>query len=181
MDYNKRAAMAVEEKNCVGLIARLYGKSGEVVVKMLDNFPKKAELLWVVVDQIATPLYVSSFSSQGASKAVVVFEDFQSEELVGQLMGKKLYAENAEQEDAEQGELQFLVGFEFEDLTSGGKGRVTTVYDSEMNPLLGVDFSGVQVEVLIPLAEQLIEKLDQKRKRLTMRLADGFFEAFVEP
>lgn len=177
MDYNKRAALAVEDKNCVGLISRLYGKSGEVVVKMLDNFPPKAEMLWVIVDQIATPLFVSSLSSQGASKAVVVFEDFESEELVGQLIGKKLYAENAEADDLQESELEFLIGFEFEDLTSANKGRVTAAYDSEMNPLLGVDFAGTLGEVLVPLAEPLIEKLDEKRRRLTMRLAKGFFEA----
>lgn len=179
VDYNTRAARAVEAENCVGLVSRLYGKGGELVIKLLDTFPQKAELLWIVSDRIATPLFLRSFATQGASKAVVCFEDFESEELAFLLIGKKLYAENAEQDqqdDDAQGVWSFLAGYRFEDLTSGHQGEVVEVYDSEMNPLLGVDFGGDLGEVLVPVADELVERIDKKRRKVTMRLAEGLIE-----
>lgn len=179
VDYNTRAARAVEAENCVGLVSRLYGRGGELVIKLLDTFPHKAELLWIVSDQIATPLFLRSFAAQGASKAVVCFEDFDSEELANSLIGKKLYSENAEQDqpdDDAQGVWSFLAGYHFEDLTSGYQGAVVEVYDSEMNPLLGVDFGGSLGEVLVPVADDLVENIDKRRRRVTMRLAEGLID-----
>lgn len=177
MEYNARAARAVQASNCVGLISRIYGKGGELAIKLLDTFPESgAELLWVEIDSIATPLFLCSFSMQGNSKAVVVFEDFQSEDLATTLLGLKLYAENAESIDDEESDLDFLIQYTFKDTTSSLTGRVVEVYPSELNPLINVDFGGDRGEVLVPIADDLIEKIDNRRKILTMNLAEGFFE-----
>ncbi|MEG1037667.1 MAG: hypothetical protein RSE22_04820 [Mucinivorans sp.] len=175
-DYNARAASAVAPANCVGLVSRLYGKSGELVIKLLDNFPTQVERLWIVSDEIATPLFLTSFVEQGAAKAVVVFEDFETEGLACQLIGHKLYAEHAENDQEEEGEWDFVLGYSFTDLTSKRKGRVSDVYPSEMNPLIGVELEGQSDEVLVPIALPLIEKIERRSRRITMRLVDGFFD-----
>ncbi|MEG0725525.1 MAG: hypothetical protein RR485_05760 [Mucinivorans sp.] len=185
LNYNARAARAVEDSCLVGLVSRLYGKGGEVVVKLLDNFPSKAELLWIVSDHIATPLFVVSCVGQGANKAIIVFEDFQSEELAAMLVGHKLYAERSvgvgQDSDSDSDSLgddltqwDFLLDYEFRDLTSGCSGLVSEVYPSATNPLLGVLVGGE--EVLVPFASPLIDTIDRKGRVITMRLVDEFFD-----
>lgn len=177
MDYNERAQRAIAPQNCVGLISRVYGKGGELVVKLLDNFPStKVELLWVEIDHIATPLFLHSIAAQGASKAVVVFDDFRSEELSSALLGLKVYSEQAQAEDVQESELDYLVGYAFSDSVSGNAGKVVEVYDSALNPLMSVDFGGDLGEVLVPIADDLVKKLDERKRVIIMSLAEGFFE-----
>lgn len=181
MEYNQRAAQAILPQHKVGRVARLYGKRGEVVVQRGEGFPSDPKLLWIEVDGLGVPLWVRSCVAQGANKVVVVFEDFESEELVGQLLGQTLYAEGVEGRQEDQEELALLVGFSFLDETSGRSGRVTEVYASEMNPLLGVVLEGEEEECLVPWAEELLVSFEAKKRRVVLALVEGFFEELCLP
>lgn len=179
MDYNQRAQEAIEPQHKVGRVARKYGKRGEVVVQCREGFPDKPKLLWTVADGLGVPLWVRSCVAQGATKVVVVFEDFETEELAEQLIGKELYVEGLVVEAEEPEGLALLLGFAFTDQASGSEGRVEEVYESEMNPLLGVVLQGEQEERLVPWAEELLVSLDQKKKKIVMCLPEDFFEEFA--
>lgn len=178
MDYNQRAQQAIEPQNKVGRVARLYGKEGQLVVQCRDGFPDKPTLLWTVADGIGVPLWVRSCANQGMSKVVIVFEDFETEELSEQLLTKELYLEGLVVETEEPEGLELLVGFAFTDRTSTRTGRIQEAYESEMNPLLGVVLEGEQEERLVPWAEDLLVSLDEKKKKVVMALPDSFFEEF---
>ena len=175
-DYNQRAAEAIDPQNKVGRVVRLYGKHGEVVVQRWDGFPDRPALLWIEAEGIGTPIWARSCVGQGVSKAVVVFEEFESESLAEHLVGRTLYAEGAARAEEETDGLELLIGFGFRDLTSGLAGRVAEAYDNDINPLLGVVLDGEEEERLVPWADALIEQLDGKKRKLVMRLAEGFFE-----
>lgn len=181
MDYNERAAAIIESSNVVGLISKSYGTAGQVVVRVWDNFPQNildgdfAEPLWVEIDSIATPLFVVSLDRQGNSKAAVVFEDFSTEVATSMLIGGKLYAQFADEVIVEKSvDWSFVEGFSFSDMTTGRCGRVLSFIENSMNPLINVDFEEIG-EVLVPMAEPLIEKVSKRSAILTMRLPAGFF------
>lgn len=179
MEYNQRAVAAIAPQNKVGRVARLYGKRGEVVVQCREGFPETPKLLWIEADGLGVPLWIVSAVNQGASKMVVVFEDFQTEELVEQLLGKELYAEGVEVEaDQEPEGLALLIGFAFLDQASGRSGRVVEAYDSTLNPLLGVVLEGETQERLVPWADDLLVSLEGKKRRVVVCLAEDFFEEF---
>ena len=54
------------------------------------------------------------------------------------------------------------------------RGEVTDYYDSDMNPLFGIDFG--QGERLIPAAEEFILKIDFERGHIVMALPEGLLE-----
>lgn len=181
MGYNERAAAIIEPSNVVGLISKSYGAAGQVVVRVWDNFPQDildgdfAEPLWVEIDSIATPLFIASLDRQGNSKAAVVFDDFVTEGATSMLVGKKLYAQFADEVISEKSvDWSFVEGFSFCDSTSGRKGRVMSFIENSMNPLINVDFEEIG-EVLVPMAEALVEKLSKRSATLAMRLPLGFF------
>lgn len=174
MDYNARAVAATAQTNQVGTVQKAYGKAGELVIRLWDTFPDNTEEpLWVEIDSTAVPLFISSFTKQGNSKAVVTFDDFESEELAAMLIGKNIYSETAEQ-DEQESDWDFLIGYKFLDITSGVEGVITDFVGNEFNPLIEVEIGSEQH--MLPIADELVEHLNQKKKILEMRLAEGIFD-----
>lgn len=174
MDYNARAAAAIASVNQVGSVQKAYGKAGELVIRLWDTFPDNTEEpLWVEIDSIAVPLFISSFAQQGNTKAVVTFDDFESEELAAMLMGKKIYSEDPIREDEVQ-DWDFLVGYRFVDVNSGVSGVVTSFIGNELNPLIEVKVGSA--EHTLPIADELVDELDEKKKILRMKLVEGIFD-----
>lgn len=174
MDYNARAAAAITPTNQVGTVQKAYGKAGELVIRLWDTFPDDIEEpLWVEIDSVAVPLFIGSLTRQGNSKAVVRFDDFETDTLAEMLIGKNLYSETPD-DQTESDDWDFLIGYKFVDLTSGITGMITDYVGNELNPLIQVAINGE--EHLLPIADELVENMDEKRKILEMNLAEGIFD-----
>lgn len=180
--YNRWASSAIDDQFWVARVSRSYGLGGELVLKLGDNFPMDRSVddpLWVEIDSLPVPLFTCHFAMQGASKAVVVFEDFQSEELAARLLGLKIYSMQALSQDDSAGEHDdygwgYLVGFTMSDTTSGQSGLVVDYIDSAMNPLLMVEIDGEQH--YIPIAEDLVAKVSRRRKTIKLNLPQGILD-----
>lgn len=185
----RAAAIIADADNAVGRIKKGYGstvesgdgrRSGDLWVTLFDTFPETwntTEPLWVEIDSLAVPLFVSAMERKGAGSAVVRFDDFEWEEQAAMLVGKVLYREgNAGEEgdDEEEGDFEAWCGFELADRASGRTGRVAAFYDYPGNPLLGVDFDGQ--EVMVPVADEVIVAVNERKKRLEAVLPEGLFE-----
>jgi 16S rRNA processing protein RimM len=68
--------------------------------------------------------------------------------------------------------MEDLIGFTVE--AGALRGEVTDYYDSDMNPLFGIDFG--QGERLIPAAEEFILKIDFEQGHIVMALPEGLLE-----
>lgn len=185
----RAAAIIADADNAVGRIKKGYGstveqgdgrRSGDLWVTLFDSFPETwntAEPLWVEIDSLAVPLFVSAIERKGAGSAVVRFDDFEWEEQAAMLVGKVLYREGnpaEEGEDEDGDDFEAWCGFELTDRASGRTGRVAAFYDYPGNPLLGVDFDGQ--EVMVPVADEVIVSVNERKKRLEAVLPEGLFE-----
>lgn len=183
---NRAAAVIGEPSHAVGRIRKTYGgtaadgtKSGALLVTLYDTFPQMwdtAQPLWVEIDSLAVPLFVSSFEWRGNASAVVLFDDFEKEKEAEILVGKVLYQEGASANDGEDTQADFdaLIGYELTDRATGRRGRVTAFYDYPGNPLLGVDFDGR--EVMVPAADGLVEVASVRKRQLEADLPEGLFD-----
>lgn len=170
MNYNDVAKSAIEPNKMVGSVQKLFGLNGEVVVKIWDNFPENiSEPLWVEIDSLAVPLFIKSFKNQGAAKAVIVFDDFENESLAEMLVGLKLYSLLVDVD--EEIDLSYLESFTLKDITSGRQLKIEGYIESELNPLLELEGG-----FLVPIAQELIEKVNEKKKIIEVRLAEGIFD-----
>ena len=68
--------------------------------------------------------------------------------------------------------MEDLIGFAVE--VGKMRGEVTDYYDSDMNPLFGIDFG--EGERLIPAAEEFIVRIDFERRKIKMVLPEGLLE-----
>lgn len=182
-EYNEMARASICQERVVCHVLKGYGVDGELIVRLRDDFSLEVgDMMWVEIDALPVPVFVRSVKGQGVHKAVVVFDDFQSEELAAELIGHKLYADSSvvvspllsdDYEDQES-EWGYLVGFTFEDATSGLKGVVSDYIDNVMNPLLVVDI--LSTEHYIPIDDSLIVKVHKKRRHIVMKLAAGLLD-----
>ena len=158
----------------VARVGKLFGKAGTggVALTLYDTFPQEfdpsAEALFVEIDSLAVPLWCDRFERRGMSGANVDFADFDTARRAEELIGRELYMPDEAEEDDEF-RMEDLIGFTVE--AGDMSGTLTDYYDSDMNPLFGVDFG--QGERLVPAVEEFIAHIDFDRRHIKMVLPEG--------
>ncbi|MBE6214209.1 MAG: 16S rRNA processing protein RimM [Rikenellaceae bacterium] len=166
------------EKQAVARVGKLFGEAdkGGLSITLYNTFPDDfnpdEEPLMVEIDSLAVPLWCDSFERRGVSGANVRFADFDSTRRAEELIGKELYMLIDEEGDDDEFYMEDLIGFA---VRAGRlKGEIVDYYDSEHNPLFGVDFG--EGERLIPAAEEFIAGIDFDKRTIKMILPDGLLE-----
>ena len=70
-----------------------------------------------------------------------------------------------------------VVGFTVVDANFGEVGKLTSIIDLQVNPLIQI-MNG-EKEVLVPLIEGVVEELDRKKKIMTIRAPLGLIELYL--
>ena len=163
----------------VARVGRLFGdiRQGGVSLSLYTTLPEDfdptTDPLFVEIDSLPVPLYCEEFERRGVSGANVRFADFDTQRRAEELVGKELYMELADEEgDEDEFYMEDLIGFKVE--CGKLRGEITDYYDSEMNPLFGIDFG--DGERLIPAAEEFIVRIDFERGKMKMILPEGLLE-----
>ena len=162
----------------VARVGRLFGdiSSGGVSLSLYTTLPEDfdptADALFVEIDSLPVPLYCDKFERRGVSGANVCFADFDTQRRAEELVGKELYMELEEERDDDEFYMEDLIGFS---VTAGKlRGEIVDFYDSEQNPLFGVDFG--EGERLIPAAEEFIAAINFEKQTIKMVLPEGLLE-----
>lgn len=168
----------MENRTTIARVGRLFGdvnKGGlslTLYTTFPENFDTESEPMFVEIDSLAVPLYCEHFERRGVAGANVRFADFDTQRRAEELVGKELFIFDEETEDDDEFYMEDLIGFSVE--AGALRGEVTDYYDSDMNPLFGIDFG--DGERLIPAAEEFILKIDFERGHIIMSLPEGLLE-----
>ena len=164
-------------KQTVARVGKLFGEAnkGGLSITLYNTFPEdfdfETEPLMVEIDSLDVPLWCESFERRGVSGANVQFADFDTTRRAEELIGKELFID-IEEEESDEFYMEDLIGFK---VRAGKlKGEIVDYYDSEHNPLFGVDFG--QGERLIPAAEEFIAGIDFEGQTIKMILPEGLLE-----
>ena len=159
----------------VGRIGRLFGTEGGVMITLYTSFPddfQMEEPLFIRVDELAVPLFCSSFERRGQSSAVVQFDDIDTERRAEEwLVGREIFVEEQEQDDDEF-YMEDLIGFKAS--VGRQRGEVIDYYDSEANPLFEIRLGDKQH--LIPAQEKFIAHIDFDKRTIKFVLPEGLLE-----
>ena len=168
----------MENMIAVARVSKLFGQAdtGGLAISLYTTFPEdfdpQEDPLFVEIGSLAVPLYMDSFERRGVSGANVRFADLDNTRRAEELIGKELFVEECVEEDDDEFYMEDLIGFRVE--AGELRGEITDFYDSEMNPLFGVDFG--QGERLIPAAEEFIAQIDFDKGIIRMVLPEGLME-----
>jgi 16S rRNA processing protein RimM len=71
-----------------------------------------------------------------------------------------------------------LLGFEIQDQNIGPLGKITDVFKNTMQDLVAIDYKGK--ELLIPIVNDIIKKVDGVNKIIITSLPDGYINTFID-
>ncbi len=164
-------------KQTVARVGKLFGEAdkGGLSISLYNTFPEDfdflSEPLMVEIDSLDVPLWCESFERRGVSGANVRFADFDTPRRAEELIGKELFI-HLDEEESDEFFMEDLIGFA---VRAGKlKGEIVDYYDSEHNPLFGIDFG--EGERLIPAAEEFIAGIDFDKQTIKMIPPEGLLE-----
>jgi 16S rRNA processing protein RimM len=175
----------MNKDNCyqLGHIAKVHGLHGEVGIVLDVDYPEDYEdLKHVFLEQKSrlVPFFLEHFEVSHSNKVLAKFEDYDSIEDAEKLVGSALFLPISQLETLKEDQYYYheLIGFGVIDESLGEIGEVKVIYDLETQDLLGVDHKGK--EVLIPIQDQIIQKVDKAAKKVYCHLPSGLLEIYLE-
>ena len=174
----------MQKKDCfyLGKIVRKHSFRGEVVIKLDTDEPELYANMHAVFVDIGSnflPFIIEKSLLQKGNQLRVKFEDISTEadadailksdvylplDLLPELTGNKFYYHE-------------VIGFTIEDVNFGKVGVITGINDSTAQPLFEV--KNGDTELLIPMIDNFIKKVDRKNKMVTVETPAGLIEMYL--
>ncbi|MBV6645357.1 MAG: 16S rRNA processing protein RimM [Cyclobacteriaceae bacterium] len=164
----------------IGYIVKAHGLQGEVNITLDVDFPddyKGLESVLLSKGGSLIPFFIRSISIKG-NKAHILFEDIEDKVSAKDLIGSSLWLPLDQLPDLQDDQYYFheLIGCKLYD----GKtliGEVQQVYEMPNNHLLGVEKG--EHEILIPLQEEILTKVDVQNKLIIADLPEGLVDVYT--
>lgn len=162
----------------IGYIQRTHGIKGEMLVTFdadqhLD--PEKLESVFVEIDGIPVPFFITSLNIQRDSKAIVKLSEVDSIDQAEHFVGFKLVIPGQATSNTDEIYFSDLVGFSVY-LSQGDLfGTITLYTDYGLNATFDV-LTPTGKQVIIPAAEELINEIDVPNRKIEMNLPEGLLD-----
>ena len=174
----------MQKENCfyLGKIVKKYSFKGELLVKLDTDDPQQfIEMESVFVEQHNNliPFFIEHSSLHKSELLRVKFEEVTSEADANALLGAALYLplEALPKLTGNQFYYHEIIGFKVTDTLFGEVGIITSVNDSTAQSLFEIDRNGK--EILIPINDQFILKVDRSKKIIHLDVPEGLIELYL--
>lgn len=174
--------MQIQDCYYLGLIAKLHGFKGEVSLFLDVSHPAEyqgLDALYLDINGTLTPFFIEGFKLKNKGFVAVKFEGIDTEEAAKRLLKKKAYLPLEVLPELDQTSFydHEIIGFSVFDAAKGAIGVVTDVIDMTANPLLQIDLNGT--EILVPIFDGLILKVERKKKVLFIKAPEGLIDLYL--
>jgi 16S rRNA processing protein RimM len=174
--------MRKEECFYLGKIAKKFSFKGDVLIYLDTDEPElydNLESVFVECNKHLVPFFIENCSLHKNDFLRVHFEDVNSEEDADAILGNGIYLPLKMLPKLSGNKFYFheVVGFEIEDQRLGVFGVIQAVNDTTAQPLFEV-LNG-NVEMLIPMIDHFLVKIDRANKKVIMNLPEGLVEMYL--
>lgn len=175
--------MLKEECFYLGKIVSKFSFKGEVLIKLDTDEPEEytgMESVFVDYNENLVPFFIERSGLHRSTLLRVKFEDVDTEEDAEDIMKCDVYLPLNQLPELDGDKFYFheIIGFTVEDINYGTVGKITGINDSTTQSLFEIDKDGKQV--LIPLNDEFIEKLDKKNKIIFVQTPEGLIDLYLE-
>lgn len=169
----------------LGKILKTHALYGEISAFLDVDFPEDYENLsevWVEVEDALQRFEVESIRLlvNKPQTALIKLKNIDSIEQAQKIVGARLFLPLSFLPVL--GEKQFyfheIIGFLVVDLLKGALSEVKDVYSTTQTALIAMDYKGK--EVLIPINDEVIVRVDRKESKLYVSLPDGLLEVYLD-
>lgn len=167
----------------IGKLVSVFGLQGEFILK--HSLGKKTSLPGVEVlfleerKNSFIPHFIQKTSSKDHEHVFVKLEGIDTKEAARRFVQIPVYlSEDDFKKQASSSAPLSLLGFTIQDKAQGVLGTVEEVIEMPMQTLAKVTFKGK--EVLLPLNEQSLVKVDRKQQIVHVDLPEGLLDIYLE-
>jgi 16S rRNA processing protein RimM len=180
--HNSTAIMRKEDCFYLGKIAKKFSFKGEVLIYLDTDEPElyeNMESVFVEFNNNLVPFFIENSSLHKNDFLRVRFEDVNTEEEADRLLGSAVYLPLKMLPKLSGNKFYFheVIGFEIEDRRLGVFGKIVAVNDSSAQTLFEV-LNG-DIEILIPVIDHFLVKIDRENKKVVMNLPEGLVEMYL--
>jgi 16S rRNA processing protein RimM len=174
--------MRKEDCFYLGKIAKKFSFKGEVLIYLDTDEPElyeNMESVFVEFNKNLVPYFIINSNLHKNDFLRVKFEDVDTEADADSIMNCEIYLPLNMLPKLEGNKFYFheVIGFEIEDKRLGVFGKIVSINDSSAQPLFEV-LNG-NVEILIPMIDQFLVKIDRENKKVIMDLPEGLVEMYL--
>ena len=173
--------MTKEECFYLGRVSKTHGIKGEVTIRLDVDDPsayRNMKFFLLEMNKVLTPFFVEKVSCSG-DKFYVTIQDIKTVEAASALTGKEVYLplEMLPKLSGKQFYYHEVKGFTLVDETYGELGPIADVLEYPTQAILQV-FKDKK-EILIPILDHVIQKVDRKAKKLHVKAPEGLIEMYL--
>jgi len=174
--------MTKEECFYLGKIVRKYSFKGELLAKLDTDEPEmyiNLESVFVDFNPNLVPFFIESSQLHKSTLLRFKFEDIDTEEDADDLIGSALYLPLDMLPKLEGDKFYFheIIGYTAIDESFGEIGIIKNVNDTTSQAIFEIDRNGK--EVLIPMINDFIKKLDRDKKTILFQAPDGLIDLYL--
>jgi 16S rRNA processing protein RimM len=179
---NKLFVMKKEDCFYLGKIVKKYSFKGEVLAKLDTDQPEIYENLDAIFLELRNnlvPFFVESSQLHKSTLLRIKFEDVNAEADADAIMKSGLYLPLDLLPKLEGDKFYFheVIGFTIKDQNFGEVGILKGINDSTAQALFEIDRDGI--EVLIPMNDEFIVKVDRKNKVILVKTPEGLIDLYL--
>jgi 16S rRNA processing protein RimM len=166
----------------LGKIVSQFSFKGELLIKLDTDEPEaytEMESVFVDINENLVPFFIVKSSLHRSTLLRVRFEDVDSEEEADEIMKCGVYLPLTMLPELEGDKFYFheIIGYTVEDINYGNIGKVVSINDSTAQALFEIEKGDKQI--LIPMNDEFIEKLDKKNKIIYLKTPEGLIDLYL--
>jgi 16S rRNA processing protein RimM len=167
----------------LGKIVKKYSFKGEVLAKLDTDQPELYENLDSILVELRNnlvPFFIENSQLHKSELLRIKFEDIDNEQDADSILKCDLYLPLKFLPKLEGDKFYFheVIGFTVEDVNFGKVGTIKSINDSTAQALFEIDRNGV--EVLIPMNDEFIQKVDRKKKTIIVKTPEGLIDLYIK-
>ena len=172
--------MIAEPLRYIGKFSKLHGFDGEAFLIFDEAYSKKiikTEWVFLTIDGLPVPFFVSNIDIRSNSSAVIKLLDIDSSEKMSEYIGCEVsVVDSGRNNKNKQFDITGIKGFTVIDASKGTIGIANELLNFNDNLVMQI-FNG-NLEILIPVAEEIILVVDEKKKIISVQLPEGLLELY---
>jgi 16S rRNA processing protein RimM len=174
--------MQKEECFYLGKVVKKYSFKGEVIIKLDTDEPElyqDLEFVYIEIGKSLIPYFIKNSILQKFNQLRVDFEDVTSEADADNILKTDVYLplEFLPELTGNQFYFHEVIGFALEDVNFGKVGIIRSINDKTAQALFIVEKDSK--EILIPMVDDFIKKIDRKNKKVFVDTPKGLIEMYL--
>lgn len=176
--------MEKEDNFLFASITKLHGYKGSLLVKVIQPIPEnkinKLESVFLSIKGQLIPFFIESLSFKNSEWLYVKFVGIDTEKKATELLKAEIWlpANLIPKSKGKEINKNEMLEYTVIDSTHGILGLVNRVIEMPHYPLLEIIFKNK--EVLIPAADEIISKIDRKKKIIYINAPEGLIEMYLQ-